>query len=74
MRMVAAATFFWPYMPDPAIAKAKGNLRAETAAVMTRTCFTNFSKMGVSCKRPLATGLMATARGLCSTKSMWGWP
>ena len=58
------------------VAKARENLRAETvAAVMrvatrARICFTNRSKMGVRCARSLATRLMMTSKGFCSTKSM----
>jgi hypothetical protein len=54
------------------VAKAKENLQAETAAAMMRMAkrariyFTNCSKMGVSCTRPLATRLMVTAKGFCS--------
>jgi hypothetical protein len=41
-------------------------------AKRARICFTNCSKMGLSCTRPLATGLRVTAKGFCSTKSMGG--
>jgi hypothetical protein len=55
------------------VAKARGGLRAEAAAVVmvemaTRAGigFTKCSEMGVSCTSPLATGLMMTTKGPCS--------
>ena len=39
-------------------------------ATRARICFTDCPEMGVSCTGSLATGLVMTAKGFCSTKSM----